>query len=615
MTFLKRLRPPAIAGFFLIVFLLSCTEDPTTIGASVIGGKPFTTDKVAYEVFAYNKKINSVRTNRLPLYQLGIFDDPIYGKTEARITTQVQLGSANPTFGIFSQSVEDNPNPGSETQIPENESVDSVYLYIPFMTKESLFRDSDGDGVDDEFEEGDDILDPNNDSDGDGLTNNQERSNGTDPLNQDTDGDGINDDTDTDFVRDAFARSVDIDSIYGNRDVPFKLKVERSTYFLRDLDPNTNFQEAQQYFSNQQFSPSFVSDVLFDGEVMVSNEQILLPVPDDPDTTEDETGQFDRLEPGIRVPLNSTFFQANLLDKEGSSELISQANFSEFLRGIHMSIETISDDIMFLLDLRNANITIYYNYDRFITADDTVEKRNTTYALSLLRGNSQTGAIVGNAVNTLNNDPYPLDIMDQMDTPIENDASRIYLKGGSGSYAEINLFDRQNSEETINQIKANNWIINEANLVFYVDQSAIEAVGGIIEPPRVYLYNAETGRIIFDPDKDFNESQTLTGRFLNFGGILEEESGKTKYKIRITDHVNNMIVRDSTNATLGMVLTSDIGLVGVSNAMLNDPERPEADIPVINTVTPLGTVLFGSNVEPENLSNQLKLEIFYTETN
>ncbi|MGI9550018.1 MAG: DUF4270 family protein [Aurantibacter sp.] len=615
MTFLKRFKLPVATGFFLIAALFSCTEDVTTIGASVIGGKPFNTDRATYDVFAFNKKIRAVRTNKLLLYQLGTFNDPVYGRTEARITSQLQLGGGIPTFGIFSQEVEDNPDPDSETQIPENETVDSVYLYIPFMTKAQLVRDTDNDGVDNQFEEGDDVTDPNSDNDGDGVTDSQEKANGTNPFNVDTDGDGINDDTDIEFFQNNFSQKVDIDSIYGSLDVPFNFKVERSTFFLRDLDPNTNFQEAQEFYSSQQFSPSFVSDLLFEGAIAASNQQILLKKLDDPDTSDvDESEQFDRLSPGIRVPLDVTFFQENLIDKEGSSELVSQANFKEFIRGIHMSVTSISEDIMLLLDLRNANIVVHYNYDRFNTADDTVEKRNTTYSISLLTGN-QTGLISGNAVNTLNNDPYPMPILDQMDTG-QDDASRIYLKGGSGSYAEINLFDKGNGEEIINQIKANNWIINEANLVFYVDQSTLDASGGIIEPPRVYLYNAENGSLIFNPANEVSESQTIFGQFLNYNGILEEENGKgLKYKLRITDHINNMIVRDSANATLGLVLTSDISRIGLVNAMVEDTQEPEADIPVINTMTPLGTVLFGSDVEAQNIDKRLKLEIFFTETN
>jgi len=611
MAFLKRFKFPVFAGFFLIVTQFSCSEELTTIGATVIGGAPFTTDQATYDVFAFNKKIEAVRANKLPLYQLGNFNDPIYGKTEASITSQLQLAGSNPSFGIYSQNIEDNPDPDIESQIPENEVVDSVILYIPFMTRPSLQRDSDGDGVDDEFDV--DPADPNSDSDGDEVSDNQERINGTDPLDNQS-----SDPTADNFIQNNFAKTVDVDSIYGNLTQSFNLKVERSTFFLRDLDPNTNFQEAQQLYSSQQFSPSFVSDVLFDGPINISDKEILLTPPDDESTEDvDESLTFQKLNPGIRVQLNKDFFQTNFIDKEGSSELLSQANFAEYLRGIHLSIAQ-EDDIMLLLDMRNTNIKVHYSYDRFNTADDQIIKATSEYDISLITG-AQTGLISGNAVNTLNSDPFPQPILDQMTSGLnkdEDEVSRIYLKGGAGSYAELELFERENGQNILNEIKANNWIINEANLVLHVDRDALDAAGGTIEPLRIYLYNADTGGIIFDPSRELNEIESLTGIFLNFNGILEQESGKgIKYKLRITDHINNMIVRDSTNATLAMVITPDINLIGVNNAMLNNTALPEDDISIANTLTPLGTVLFGTNVEAQNIDKKLQLEIFYTETN
>ena len=40
-----------------------------------------------------------------------------------------------------------------------------------------------------------------------------------------------------------------------------------------------------------------------------------------------------------------------------------------------------------------------------------------------------------------------------------------------------------------------------------------------------------------------------------------DESGveQKKYKIRITEHLNNIIVRDSTNVELGLVVSSNVG--------------------------------------------------------
>ncbi|MET7028525.1 DUF4270 domain-containing protein [Sediminicola luteus] len=621
MVFFRKIIFSAFAGAMFVLAFVSCEEDITTIGKGVIGGEPFENESASYDVFAYNKKIEAVQTNKLPIYQLGIFNDPVYGRTEASITSQVRLaGGTSPTFGTFSQTTENNSATDNVTAtIPENETVKEVYLYIPFLVKGASFRDSDSDGVDDEFDV--DPTDPNSDSDGDGLTDNEERIAGSDPLNVDTDGDGINDAEDDSTASGIFPKKFDLDSIYGNRNNPFRLKVARSTYFLRDLDPNTNFQQAQEYYSSQQFSPSYVSDVLFDGEVTIDDKEILSFKEDDPDTAEiDESKEVaTRLAPGIRVPLSSTFFQQNILDKEGASELLNQGNFSDFFRGIHMSLDPAAGNILMLLDLTKANITINYDHDSVDTngtaddtSDDTIVQLNKNYVLSLLTGGTTT-PIVGNAVNTFINEAYPADIMNSMDSGAN--ASRIYVKGGAGSYAQIKLFDEINGREFINQIKANNWVINEANLVFYVDRNTLDAAGNVVEPPRLYLFNEETGVPLYNAQIETSTSTTALGSYLNHDGILEKGSnGKgVKYTVRITEYINNLIIRDADNATLALSLTSDIRVSNVSNSVLKDNETGLQ--PVMATVNPLGTVLFGSSVSNGNEDKKLKLEIFYTKIN
>ncbi len=613
MKFLIRLRYSAVAGILFVLATVSCEEDLTTIGTTVIGGQPFTTNKAVYDVFAYNKKIDAVQTNKLPIYQLGVFNDPVYGKTEARITSQVNLQSpsggspGNPSFGTYPQATEDDADADTNSAtIEENETVKEVFLYIPYLRNSNADRDLDG--VANEFDS--DPDDPNSDSDGDGLTDNQERVAGSDPLNADTDGDGTNDADDTETLSNRFPVKRDLDSIYGNRNDPFNLRVERSTFFLRDLDPDTNFQEAQEFFSTQQFSPDFVSELLFDGEVTINDEQTLIFKEDDPDTEDDESLEApERLEPGIRVALDPDFFQTNILDKEGQAELLSAVNFKEFFRGIHLSV---TDDIMLLLDLTDATITINYEFD--VAEDGEIVKDEKQYVLSLITGGGTISApapINGNAVNTFLNDNFPPEILGNLDNG-EN-APRIYLKGGTGSFAEIKLFDPDNGEDTLNQIKANNWIINEANLIFYVDRNALDVAGTEYEPPRLYLYNAETNRPLYNAATENSVAETAFGLFLNYDGFIEETDNRgVKYTVRITDHINNLVIRDSTNATLGLMLTPDIRLIGASSAMLTG--NNEEEIPVSGTISPLGTILIGSNV-PDNESKKLKLEIFYTETN
>ena len=113
MNFLNRLTYSVLTAILLVIVLISCEEDLTTIGEGVIAGEPFTTDKAVFDVFAFNKNIEAVQTNKLPVYQLGVYNDPIYGRTEARITTQISFPRnaqggvlVNPTFGEKSKENE-----------------------------------------------------------------------------------------------------------------------------------------------------------------------------------------------------------------------------------------------------------------------------------------------------------------------------------------------------------------------------------------------------------------------------------------------------------------------------------------------------------------------------
>lgn len=625
MNFFKKCTFPIVLGFALTMgFFSSCEEDLTTIGSGVVGAEAFTSGTVVYDVFTYNKNVAAVRTNRLPIYQLGMFSHGVFGNTEGSITTQLQLSNPNPLFGSLRQSTEDTSDSDDAiTTIEENETVKEVFLYIPYLTVGATDRDLDGvvDALDVEPEN------PDNDSDGDGVSNSLERATNTDPWDTeslDANADGINDTDGQPIVANNFAQRRVLDSIYGAIDAPFRLKVEHSTYFLRDLDPNSNFQESQAYFSTQEFSPNFVSDVLYDsaesGELFIDDKEILLSQEDNETTDEvDESLTFEKLNPGIRVPLDNDFFQDYILSKEGSSELFSQSNFSTYLRGVHLSLESDAPEgLMLLLDLRFANIQITYTHDSYnanSTNEDSIEVLEKNYQINLITPNTQTGSVNGNAVNTLINDNYPTAIAQTLDTG--ETTSRIYVKGGAGIFSEIDLFETANGREAISQIKSENWIINEANLVFYIDRDELDMVGGIIEPPRLYLYNTQSNVPLYNPFTDPGPIQgdpfPLLNSYPNYDGVIEK-SGEDgiKYSVKITDHINNLVLRDSTNVTLGLTLTTNILSIGSANAMLAD--NVERFIPVTSTLTPLGTVLFGSNipVTDPDFDKRLRLEISYT---
>ncbi len=618
---LKKSLVPAIVGMFsLVLFLGSCEEELDTLGDGVIGGEPFETNRAEFDVFAFNKNVVAVQTNRLPVYQVGTYNDPVYGRREAHITSQLRLpvntntGSIINTFGNLSQAQEDGAeNDENPDTIDEEETITEVILYMPYQLIPSTNNDSDGDSVIDS--EDLDPNDPNSDSDGDGVTDSEERNQGSDPLNADEDG------SEEDFVPNTFPIAFELDSIYGSENAlsqPFNFKVERSSFFLRDLDPEANFEEAQEYFSNTNI-PSFVEGApLFEGEVTISNEQFVIFEEDDPETETDESEVVDeRLPPGIRVRLDPQFFQENLLDMEGSLELLSQANFANFLRGLHFSLQPANGDVMLLLDLSQATITLNYEFQDYIDtniSDDelgSVETIEREFVLNLLR--NQNNTTFGNAVNTFIDDPFSAEVSDELDTGVN--ASRIYLKGGSGVYAELFLFDEDEdvAADIIDGIRANNWIINEAILSFYIDTEKLNGPEGFVEPPRLYLYDTETNLPLISTGTENSVSQLPLGQFLNYDGIIQtdEDGDGIKYSIRITEHINDLILRDAPNEKLALTLTANIGIFAVLDAM-GDSGNVE-ELPVLSNVIPSGTVLFGNNVAPENEDKKLKLEIFFTE--
>lgn len=538
MVFPRILRASAILGALLLL-TSSCEETVETLGENVTGESPFVTDKAAFDVFAFNKKIAAVQTNQLPLYQLGTFDDPVYGTRNARIVSEVTLLGENPVFGNASQEDEDNTN------TDENETVKEVFLYIPYQSSPSSSEDSDG------------------------------------------------------------ARFV-LDSIFGNRDQPFTLTVSKSTFFST-LDPDSSFETAPEFYSNFDFSDTLEGAPLFEGEETISDEEIVINEEDDPETEEDESTQEKlRLNPGIRIPLDNTVFQ-EILDREGDDVLLNRDNFKAFFNSIHIEA-TAAEALMFLLDLTQANITMTYTYQDQNTGETAEE--DVVFGLLV-----NIGTLLGNAVNTFEDTNFPTGI-----TQDEN-AERIFVKGGA-TLAEIRLFGatEEDAAARIEEIRANNWVVNEAFLIFHVDRETLDNAGGtVLEPPRLYLYNAETDEPLYNVATETSASNDPLGLFLTYDGLLQEENGLgIQYRIRITEYLNDIIVRGAKNATLALTQTSNVAITAVRETVEDDGEATEDDkisinMPTMAVISPLGTVLFGSEVDATHEDKKLKLEIFYTE--
>ena len=595
--------------FILVVILseLSCTKEYNSIGTEILKSNTFETSLENIPVFASQKLIQPFKSNGLSSYQLGQINDNIFGKTEASFITQLTLSQPNPSFGKWDSESEINGDSNNIKVIEENETVNNVVLEIPFFN--NTF-DSDGDGVIDLYDV--DSNDIYSDSDGDGVSDIVERSNGTDPLNPDTDGDGINDNEDTESINPNNGATVyDVDSLIGNINASFKIKIEELDYYLRDYDPTNNFESFQKYYSDDLFIKNFSKETLFDDNIEIDTNEVVIFNEDDPDTNDvdESTTVKERLSPRLKIPLDNAFFQDKILDKEGSVDLLSPDNFNLFFKGLIISSYNFSDDLLMILDYSNSKIKINYDYDVYNdngtaddNSDDSVVKENKDFEILLS----------GNQLNLFNKDNNSQEILDNVNS--SENLSKGYLKGGEGVMLELDLFTDNNGENILNEIKSKGWLINEANLTVYVDQTTINSYGGLIEPARLYLYNIEDQTPLIDYFIDNSTGNKESDKKTNHDGLLEYQSDKKglKYKIRISEHIKNIVRNDSISPKLGLVVTSSIE--NSQNLDLRE-NYSLSTIPISSAINPLGTVIYGPNPESENFDKRLRLEIYYTEIN
>ena len=591
----------------LLITLFSCTKEYNTIGTDILKSDTFKTNVELVPINVVQKAIPPFKSNTLPAYQLGSINDNLFGKSEASFITQVNLSEISPNFGLWSQQRENDGDDSNIAVIEENETVTNVYLDIPFFN--NTF-DSDGDGVIDIYDV--DNNDINSDSDGDGLTDIQERANRTDPLNPDTDGDGITDDKDTDTQNpNSGATIYDVDSLLGNRDASFKIKIQELDYYLRSYDPTDNFESFQKYYSDEIQLLNFSGFTIHDDEVSIDTNEIVIYKEDDPDTDDvDESEEVkERLTPRLRLPLDKDFFQRKIIDHEGSDDMTNADNFNIYFKGLVLQAYDFSEDLLMILDYSNAKINIEYEYDKYNkndtddnTSDDTIDKVKANYELNLS----------GNQLNVFNKSAYNQDVLNNLNS--SENLSRVFLKGGEGLIAEIELFTDNDGNNVLDEIRANGWLVNEANLTMYVDKDKINESGDVIEPFRVYLYDIDAKTPLPDYYIDNSTGPKKSNVKIVHSGILEldEDDKGLKYKIRISEHVKNIVRNDSISAKLGLAVSSSI-----SNSVNTDVKTTDVMkyIPLATAINPLGTVLIGPNPEPENFDKRMRLEIYYTEIN
>ncbi|QRM88521.1 DUF4270 family protein [Lacinutrix sp. WUR7] len=404
------------------------------------------------------------------------------------------------------------------------------------------------------------------------------------------------------------------DSLFGDSDEsPIKLSIYKNGYFLRDIDPES-LEESQKYYSNANTTINFdnhIEATLFETEGTLENphffpskEEITLT------TIEDEEEVEEKLSPRFRKELNapSGYWESLFFEKEGMTELSNDNNFKNYFRGLYFKAEAVNGKgNLIMLNFNNAMIELNYTNLTGETDEDGTELReDQTLQINLN----------GNRLNLFENNITNADVIDAYNNPDEvNGDDKLYLKGGAGSMAIIDLFgneDTDNNElpddyETFIDTYKDQRLINEANLVFYVDETA--GLNKEQEPSRVIIYDIQNNVPVIDYYIDSPNTIDPEYSVVYHSTVLERDSDGfgVKYKIRLTEHLNNILLRDSMNLKLGLMVTTNINEISPYSIFNSEDKVPSGTV-----MSPRGTVLHGSkaNVPDEK---RVKLEIFYTE--
>ena len=587
---------------FSMVFI-SCDQDFNTIGADLVGDEHFDFDKFEASLKAYSVKTEEVQTNNLPINPLGFYDNPYFGETKANFVTQIALNSPQPDFGTAVQvddvtlyvpyfsTVESTNDDGSKVY-----SLDSIYGATPeSKMKLSVFENG---YYLSSFEGSNQDVSAKYYSDIDNAIDSQKR--GADASgNSVSNGTRLNNSSNVAENDEFFFNKSEI--------IVYKTKLNTTTGVLEYVDAT--------------------------GAVLLDQTDVTLR-------------DKDRLAPGIYLHLNKDFFKKKIIEAT-SDNLFNNNNFRQYFKGLYFKMEKITGEkgAMAMLNFNNAKLNIDYH------SIDTGATVSTTKTFEMSLGTNSSGNTV-----SLQDFSYAGSYNTGLlaSNKVTGQDANLYLKGGKGSVVYMDVFGDtdvlgkdglpytnpitglpgNDVPDELDLLRLKGWLINDAYLEFYVDKSKMIGNSKYQEAERLYLFDATNQKALIDYSYDTSTGSDSKKNKLLFGGMIERDSDPlsstyekgVKYKIRITQHINNLInstnLSTNKNVKLGLCVTESI--LYTSNyyykSPVSFPTGPNIEyFPVASIMAQQGTVLYGTNpvgLSPEDTEKyRLKLTIHYTKPN
>ncbi|WP_298779715.1 DUF4270 domain-containing protein [uncultured Polaribacter sp.] len=329
-----------------------------------------------------------------------------------------------------------------------------------------------------------------------------------------------------------------LDSIIGDQTKAFNLNVYRSdTYinFYNPLDPT----KVNTFFSNDVFEKTGTAlNEQIDYQFIPNKNDTILIIDRflhdntvyTQDTIKVTSGTSTVPLPFARIALDKAKFKELFLDKYESTEFESQQAFNDYFRGIIIEAtgnegSLVSFNFSNSITNLNPSIEVYYTNtvlkDDGATVIDTIQKNDSF----LLRGYR---------VNTFN-----------MEDKVYPTNDEIIIQGTAGSEAEINLFGSDNDAngiaDQIEELRLNNWLINDATLTFYINQDKETSAA----PYNLYLYKYDDSQSTPVSSQVLDAITATNTNGINGGLVLDDDGNKEKYTFNITDYIASILNGDS----------------------------------------------------------------------
>ena len=346
----------------------------------------------------------------------------------------------------------------------------------------------------------------------------------------------------------------ELDSVTGNKELPFTLNIYELETYLNTLNP-----------ADPSKANTFLSDAVYDikpTSLTAIEDMDFMPTANDTliyvkrRNSLGDLHQIDTVRytsntsstvplPMAIIPLKKSFVKEAFLDEYGTANFDSQSNFNTHFKGIVIDAkEKIQPSgekggALIAFNLRSTGvgatssvIEVYYT--------NTFFKSNSTEIDTVITNTHsfQLGGII-NSKYSSNNKVYPIN-------------KEVNIQGAAGSEAKIEIL----KGTQLTDIRAKNWLINDASLTFYINQDSDTTNTA----SRLILY--KRGENVNSNPISSYIKDVFTEGLEKFGGLLErQDSKKDHYTFRITDYLSD-ILSDENNYNpplrLKVYNTSDI---------------------------------------------------------